>query len=506
MTTPEDSTPSHPPTPPVPPPTPPPTPAESARREWNRAGARRRGLAGYVVVALVALGLGAGTTFLALTYTRAQTQSEATTPAGGQHAGHTAGGAEAGQPAGEHPSQAAGKTVYMSPARQQLVGVRTEEVTHRALDTTVRTVGVLAYDETRVTQIHTKIAGWVDKLFVDFVGKPVRRGQPLFTIYSPELVSTQHEYLLARKAFAQLGESRFEETREGARALLAASRERLTLWDISEAQIEELERTGTPRRTLTLYSPFTGIVLERNTFAGQYVTPEMTTFKIADLSTIWAIGQIFEYESRLVRLGQQVTVEFPYEQATRTLKGKITFIYPDVDPMTRRLRVRAEFVNPGLELKPDTFVTLTIRGEERHELAVPAEAVIDTGTTRYVILAHPNGYFEPRPIETGAPLGSYYPVVKGLQHGDRVVTSAQFLIDSETNLQAAMQAMAGHGHGGMDTGGAGHEGMAMPEQAPPAPMPAAPAGPGGHEGHGPGAPPEKPVTPKGSSEHAGHRQ
>jgi RND family efflux transporter MFP subunit len=477
---------------------PPPTPAGSAHRAWTRTRPHRRALAGYLAVALVALGIGAGTTFLALTYTGARAQSQAA-PAG-EHAGHAAGSSAAARPAGEHPSQAGGKTVYISPARQQLIGVRTEEVTHRALDTTVRTVGVLAYDETRVTQIHTKIAGWVDRLYVDFVGKPVRRGQPLFTIYSPELVSTQNEYLLARKAYAQLGESRFEETREGARALLAASRDRLRLWDISEAQIEELERTGTPRRTLTLYSPFNGIVLERNTFAGQYVTPEMTTFKIADLSTIWAIGQIFEYESQLVKVGQEVTVEFPYEQATRTLRGKVTFIYPDVDPMTRRLRVRAEFVNPGLELKPDTFVTLTIRGGERHELAIPAEAVIDTGTTRYAILAHPDGYFEPREIETGAPLGGYYPVVKGLQHGDRVVTSAQFLIDSETNLQAAMQAMAGHGHGGMEMGGSGHEGhegMEMPEQAPPAPKPGGPSGPAGHEGHG-GS------TPSGSGGHEGH--
>lgn len=481
-----------------------PTPAESARQEWTLVAARRRGVIGYLVGTLLGLGLGVGATLVVLEYTRHAPAPPAAGPID-EHAGHGGGSAEMNQPAGEPPGEAAEKTVYISPARQQLIGVRTAEVLHRALDTTVRTVGVLAYDETRVAQIHTKIAGWVDRLFVDFVGKPVRRGQPLFTIYSPELVSTQNEYLLARKAHVRLSESRFEETRDGALGLLTASRDRLMLWDISKAQIEELERTGTARRTLTLHSPFTGIVLERNAFAGQYITPEMTTFKIADLSRIWAVGQIFEYEGQLVKVGQEVTVEFPYQQVTRTLKGTITFIYPDVDPMTRRLRIRAEFANPGLELKPDTFVTLIVRGGERHELAVPTEAVIDTGTSRYVILAHPGGYFEPREVETGPPLGDYYPVLARLEHGDRVVTSAQFLIDSETNLQAAMQSMAGHGHGSMDAGKGGDEGMATPERKPPAPKPAAPSGPGDHEGHGQASPAPKPTPVGKASEHRDHK-
>jgi RND family efflux transporter MFP subunit len=359
-------------------------------------------------------------------------------------------------------SSVSGQAVVKVPEeRQQLIGVRTDEVTHRELQGTIRTTGTLAYDETRVTEIHTKIAGWAEHVYVDFIGKPVRRGQPLFTIYSPELVSTQNEYLLARRAQAALSKSQFEETRKGAESLLAATLDRLRLWDISAAQIQELERTGQPSRTLTLYTPFDGVVLERNVFAGQYVTPEMMTFKIADLSRIWVIGQIFEYESRGIEVGQTVTVEFPYEQVTRKLAGRITFIYPDVDPMTRRVRVRAEFTNPGWALKPDTFVTLVIQGPTRMELAVPAEAVIDTGAKRYAIVDRGNGYFEPREIETGAPTGGYYPVVKGLEHGDRVVTSAQFLIDSESNLAAAMKAMMaampGMDMSGMDMGHSGHK-------------------------------------------------
>ncbi|HWI18555.1 MAG TPA: efflux RND transporter periplasmic adaptor subunit [Vicinamibacterales bacterium] len=332
--------------------------------------------------------------------------------------------------------------VFIDPARQQLIGVRTATVARRRLDTTIRTVGTLAYDETRVAEIHPKITGWVEQVFVDFVGKRVSRGQPLFTIYSPELVATQKEYLLALKAQQQLGQSRFAETRAGAESLVSAARERLALWDISDAQIRELERTGQPRRTLTLYSPFNGVVLERNTFAGQYIGPESSTFKIADLSTIWVIGQIFEYESALVKLGSDAEIQFPYQQSTRTLRGKITYIYPEVDPQTRRVRVRIEFRNAGLEFKPESYVTVLIRVIGGEQLALPREAVLDNGARRYAIVARPNGYFEPREIEVGQPVDDFFPLVTGLAEGEPVVTSAQFLIDSETNLQAAMQAMA----------------------------------------------------------------
>jgi RND family efflux transporter MFP subunit len=350
------------------------------------------------------------------------------------HAAHTAVAADAAATPTDR--------VFISPARQQTIGVRTAIAGHRSLDTTIRTVGAMAYDETRITEVHPKIAGWVERTFVDFVGKPVKKGQPLLTIYSPELVSTQHEYLLALRARAQLGSSAFAETRNGAESLLAATRDRLSLWDVSDAQIAELERTGQVQKTMTLYSPFDGVVLERNTFAGQYITPETSTAKIADLSRIWVVAQIFEYETRSVKLGQQVQIEFPYGQSTRQLTGRITFIYPDIDPQTRRARVRIEFSNPGLELRPETYVTVIIHVAGGHALAIPREAMIDTGTARYVILALDDGYFEPRPIEVGEPVDDFYPVLAGLTGGERIVTSAQFLIDSETNLQAALQAMS----------------------------------------------------------------
>lgn len=411
-----------------------------------------------VVIAVLALAAGVGGTLLAV---RVPAATAPATPAAHDDATHAT---EPAKPAG-----ASAKAVYVSPARQQLIGVRTAPVEHRALDTTIRTVGTIAYDETRVAEIHTKVNGWVERVFVDFVGKPVRRGQPLFSIYSPDLVATQNEYLLALKAQRQLGESAFPETRANAASLLTSARARLQLWDISEAQIEELERTGEARRTLTLYSPFNGVVLERNAFAGQYITPETSTFRISDLSTIWVLGQMFEYETRLAKIGQEADVEFPYAQSLRRLKGKITFIYPEIDPQTRRVKVRIEFPNPGLELKPETFVTVLVRVSGGHQLAISKEAVIDTGDKRYALLSLPDGYFEPREIEIGEPFDQYYPVLGGLETGDRVVTSAQFLIDSETNLQAAMQSMAGHGHGssGATGGGKDMKGMDMPPAPPP---------------------------------------
>lgn len=431
-------------------------------------------------VAVGSLALGAGITY---TFARRGVAPAVAAPAAAPaaatdhaQAGHATPVAEGGAPGPQR--------VLISPARQQTIGVRTAIVGHRSMDSTIRTVGAMAYDETRITEVHPKVAGWVERTFVDFVGKTVRRGQPLLTIYSPELVSTQHEYLLALRARGQLSKSAFAETRSGAESLLEATRDRLRLWDVSDAQVEALERTGQVQRTVTLYSPFNGVVLERNTYAGQYITPDTATAKIADLSRIWVVAQIFEYETRSVKLGQEAQIEFPYGQSTRKLAGKITFIYPDIDPQTRRARVRIEFANPGLELKPETYVTVTIQVAGGHALAVPREAVIDTGIAQYVIVALADGYFEPRPVEVGTPVDAFYPVIKGLADGDRIVTSAQFLIDSETNLQAAMQAMS-LSMPGMDMGSGGDmkdmPGMDMTPKPAPVPGNATPPPPHQHQ-------------------------
>ena len=398
----------------------------------------------FVLVALVSIAVGVGGTALFFRTSRAAPPepTAAAAKAGGAQ-GHAGMPGMEGAPEGEQPTAAGGQAVYVSPDRQQLIGVRTAVIEPRELGTTVRTSGTLAYNETRVAEIHTKISGWVERVYVDYIGKDIRRGEPLLTVYSPDLVSTQTEYLLALRNKAQFDASPIATARVAADNLLAAAKGRLELWDVPAEHIKELERSGKVRRTMMIHSPFNGIVLERNAFPGQYITPEMTTFKIADLSTIWAFGAIFEYELPLIKLGQEATIEFPYGQANRSLKGKITFISPEIDAQTRRVRIRAEFPNPGRTLKPETYVTVVIRAAGGRRLAIPKEAVIDNGDQRYAIVAYPNGYFAPAQIQVGPPSDDFYPLLGGLKEGDTVVSSAQFLIDSETNLQAAMQSMIG---------------------------------------------------------------
>ncbi len=447
--------------------------SDLARRQFHAAGERRQARLRYGLVAIVSLLIGGGVVFLALR--RGQTAAGAGGPTPAATAGEAKAGASAGmegmpgmetpaQPPGEPPAAAAGPAVFISPARQQLVGVRTGLVEPRVLDTTIRTVGTLAYDETRLTQVNTKVAGWLARVYVDYVGKPVRRGDPLFSVYSPDLVAAQNEYLLALKARDQFAASQVPETRASSESLLAATRQRLKLWDISDAQIADLEKTGRPRPTLTLYAPFTGIVLERDAFAGQYITPETTVYKLADLSTIWVIGQVFEYELGQIAVGQEADIDFPYGEYGRTIKGRVGFIYPDIDPETRRARIRLEFSNSGGMFKPGTYVTVSIKSHGGRVLAVPKEAVIDTGATQVAILARPDGYFEPREIKVGQPTDEFYPVLSGLAAGDRIVTSAQFLVDSEANLQSVMQAMS-MSMPGMDMGGG--KTAPAPSKAPP---------------------------------------
>jgi RND family efflux transporter MFP subunit len=367
-------------------------------------------------------------------------RSSATAPPAAPPAGGMAGmpGMEDGPPA---PPGAGSQAVYISPGRQQLVGVRSAQVGHQRVEGTVRTVGMLAYDETRTAQIHTRVSGWVEQLYVDYVGKPVRRGQPLFAVYSPDLATAQADYLVALHARQKVAENANGDLRAGADALLQASRDRMRRWSVTDEQISELEKTGQPSRTVVIASPFDGVVVEKDAIAGQYVTPEMTAFKLADLTSIWAVGQVFEYEAARLHVGDTVEVEFPYGQAVERA-AKIDFIYPGVDPQTRRVRFRVTLDNRELKLKPDTYVNVMWHGEPTDRLVIPKEAVIDTGARKYALLALANGYFAPRDVQVGPAIGQFYPVISGVAEGDRVVTSAQFLVDSETNLMAAMQSMS----------------------------------------------------------------
>lgn len=328
-------------------------------------------------------------------------------------------------------------TVMLSPEKQQLIGVRTTEVRREHLARTIRTTGMVVVDETRRRHIHVKVEGWVDKVYVDFVGKLVKRGEPLLTLYSPELVSTQREYLLALRGKEQLGRSSYREIADGAKSLLRATRDRLRLWDISEEQIEKLEQTGEVSRTMTLYSPITGFVMRRNLYEQQYVKPDTQLYEIADLSTIWVEADIYEYELPHVQVGQAAVMQLSYAPG-KTYRGRVTYLYPTLDDKSRTARVRLEFPNPDLALKPGMFTDVDLKIDYGTAVVVPSEAVLDSGTRRVVFIAKNDGYFEPREIQVGPQVNGKTLVLSGLKAGETVVTSGNFLIDSESRLSSAI--------------------------------------------------------------------
>ena len=335
-------------------------------------------------------------------------------------------------------------TVQISPERQQLIGVRFGTVEKRTLQKVIRTVGRIDYDEKRIGIVSPKIGGWIEELYVDFTGRFVRKGEPLLTIYSPELVSTQEEYLLALKAKQDWSKSPFSEVAEGGNLLAESARRRLKLWDISDAQIKELEESREPKKTLTLYSPFTGHVLEKMVNKGQFVDAGMALFKIADLSVVWLIADIYESELSAIRVGQQAAIQMSYYPG-ETFTGKAIYIFPYMDAQTRTAKVRYEFANPHGKLKPEMFANVEITVRLGDKLAVPEGAVIDTGVRKVVIVDRGSGYFEPREVRLGAKAGDVFEVLDGLKAGERVVTSANFLIDSESKLKEAVGGM-GHQH------------------------------------------------------------
>jgi membrane fusion protein, copper/silver efflux system len=331
--------------------------------------------------------------------------------------------------------------VELSPEKQQLIGVRTTEVRRIRVARTLRTVGRLEADETKIARIHVKVAGWVEKVDVDFTGQLVKRGEPLFSLYSPDLVSTQQEYLIARRGESDLGKSPYPEVAAGAASLVEATRERLRLWDVTEAQILRLERTGEVRRTLTLYSPINGFVLSRNLYEQSYVTPQTELYEIADLSSIWVYADIYEYEMPYVKVGQEATMELSYFPG-KVYRGRLDYVYPTLDPQTRTLRVRLEFPNPGFDLKPGMFADVEIKVDYGVQTVVPAEAVLNSGTRQIVFLARPGGHFVPRQIELGPQVGNETVVLRGLVPGETIVSSGNFLVDSESQLQAALGGFA----------------------------------------------------------------
>jgi Cu(I)/Ag(I) efflux system membrane fusion protein len=338
--------------------------------------------------------------------------------------------------------------VQITPEKQQLIGVKIGTVEMKPLEKVIRTVGRVDYDERKVVTVSPKIGGWIEDLYVDFTGRFVRQGEPLLTIYSPELVSTQEEYLIALRARKDLVRSPFPEVAASGNSLAESARRRLKLWDISDDQIKALEESGQAKKTLTLHSPFSGFVLEKTAYKGMSLMPGMALFKLADLSVVWLIADIYEFELPFIRLGQQASVQLSYIPG-ETFTGKAIYIYPSLNPETRTAKVRFEFPNPHGKLKPEMYANVEIKVHLGHKLAVPEGAIIDTGLRQMAIIDKGSGYFEPREVKVGTKVDNYYEVIKGLKAGEKVVTSANFLIDSESKLKEAIggigSAHAGHG-------------------------------------------------------------
>ena len=331
--------------------------------------------------------------------------------------------------------------VEIDPEQRRLIGVVTTSVERRALERRVRTVGLVTIDETRVSHVHTKVEGWIETVYAGETGKIVREGDPLLTIYSPELVSTQEEYLLALRAQKRLAESPFEEVRRSGESLLRTTGDRLRLWDISESDIRRLEESGEVLKALTLYAPSSGYIMEKeHALEGMRVTPGMKLYELADLSRVWVEADVYEFEAPLVKVGQNAGLTLAALPG-RVFEGRVTYIYPTVEARTRTLTARLEFDNPGLALKPDMYADVEIRVPTAEELAIPQEAVLDSGRRKVVFVEEEEGRFVPREVTVGARGGGYYPVLSGLEEGEVVVSSANFLIDSESRFQAAMEAM-----------------------------------------------------------------
>jgi RND family efflux transporter MFP subunit len=343
-------------------------------------------------------------------------------------------------------------TVKITPIKQQLIGVQLGQVEYGLVTNTIRAVARLMFDETRITRIHPKISGWIDKVFVDYTGQLVKKGQPLFTIYSPELLSTQEEFLIGLKAKQYLSDSQFKEVSVGAASLYNASRRRLQLWDINEDQIRELERTQKPLRDLTLYAPMDGFVTKRNAFPQQQVTPDTELYELADLSTIWVVADIYEYELPEVHLGQTAKVTLSYFPGDAFI-GKVSYIYPGIDNTTRTAKVRIDLPNPGFKLKPDMYANVELQINYGKQISVPDEAVLDSGSEQTVFVSLGDGYFEPRKVQLGGKLKNRDIVLSGLKAGETIVISGNFLIDSESRMKSAVGGMAGMpgmGPGGSD--------------------------------------------------------
>jgi Cu(I)/Ag(I) efflux system membrane fusion protein len=343
---------------------------------------------------------------------------------------------------------AAQAPIHLSPSQRQLIGVTSAAVERTTLKKTIRALARVDFDERRLTDVTFKVGGWIQELFVDYTGKNVRKGEPLLTLYSPDLVVSQEEYLLALRARDQLVQSSLPEARNGSQGLVEAARRRLLSWDLTPQQIQSLEHRGAPWASLTLHAPTSGTVVEKNAVKGMRVEPGMRLYRLADLSTVWLYADLYEQEVSLVHEGQKVTTSLSYYPG-ETFTGAITYIYPYLDTQTRTNRVRLEFANPQGKLKPGMYANSEIAIELGTHLTVPEGAVLQSGLRQFVFVDQGQGVFAPREVKLGVKADSRFAVLAGLAAGERVVTSGNFLLDSESKLQSATSMMGMMGAIGM---------------------------------------------------------
>jgi RND family efflux transporter MFP subunit len=328
------------------------------------------------------------------------------------------------------------QTIAIDPSTIQTMGIRTAEVTRGPLRRVIRTVANVDYDETALADVTTKYKGWIEKLYMDATGALVNPGDPLFEIYAPELYSAQTEYLAALG-----GESGTPSAED--HALLDSARTKLKFYDISDAQIAELEKTRTAKKTLTIAAPISGFVVEKNIVAGQMVDAGMKLYRLADIGVVWVYAQVYEQDLSAVQLGQEATMTLSY-LPDRKFRGRVTYVYPTVDEKTRTARVRMEFHNPGYFLKPGMFATVELVADiASSALLVPDSAVLRSGQKNTVFIALPGGKFEARTVALGLSAeNNQDQVLSGLSEGERIVTSGQFMLDSESQLREAIQKMS----------------------------------------------------------------
>lgn len=327
--------------------------------------------------------------------------------------------------------------VQLSPQKMQSIGVKIGEVQRKAVAYEIRATGNVALDETRLAYVQTRFSGYIQKVFADATYQYVRKEQPLFTIYSPDLAATEREYLVAKQNQQQVANSTVPGVAPGAASLLDAAAERLKQWGVSHREIERLESTGQVQQELEVDSPVSGYITERNALPNLTVQPETRLYTIADLSTVWVLAQFFQNDLARIKVGDAATLSvdtFP----GRTFSGRLNFIYPQVDMETRTAKVRIVFPNPHLELKPGMFVNVSLKVPMGKQLVVAASATLQSGTRQIVFVDRGDGYLEPREVQLDGRAGEDFVVLKGLKEGEKVVTSANFLIDSESQLQAAL--------------------------------------------------------------------